>query len=84
MVYNEMLKQVRLVLRVEELEDSSSIGVAEVDPEIMEKFGINSGDLLLVEGEQETAVIVRSGREEDRGREVIRLNKLSMKTLESK
>ncbi len=79
MVYNEMLKQVRLVLRVEELEDSSSIGVAEVDPEIMEKFGINSGDLLLVEGEQETAVIVRSGREEDRGREVIRLNKLSMK-----
>jgi len=74
-----VLKQVRLVLRVEELSRDNSVGIAELDPEVMEKFGIIQGDLLLIEGEHETAVIADKGSDEDRGKNIIRLSKLTMK-----
>ncbi|MEM1595787.1 MAG: CDC48 family AAA ATPase [Desulfurococcaceae archaeon] len=74
-----MLKQIRLALRVEELNNEKNIGVAELDPEIMEKFGILQGDLLLVEGEHETAVIADRSSNEDRGKNIIRLSRITMK-----
>ncbi len=66
-------------MRAEELEDAHLEGVAKLDPEIMEKFGIALGDLLLLEGEYETAAIAHAGDSEDRGKGVIRLSKLMMK-----
>ncbi|MEM0001516.1 MAG: CDC48 family AAA ATPase [Desulfurococcaceae archaeon] len=74
-----MLKQIRLALRVEELNNEKNIGVAELDPEIMEKFGILQGDLLLIEGEHETAVIADRSSNEDRGKNIIRLSRITMK-----
>ena len=74
-----MSKPIRLVLRVEELREEHSEGVAKLDPEVMEKFSISQGDLLLLEGERETAVIAHEGYPEDRGKGIIRVNRLVMK-----
>jgi transitional endoplasmic reticulum ATPase len=79
MVDYEMLRQVRLTLRVGESGLDEYSGVAEIDPEIMDKFGILPGDLVLIEGEQETGAIARRGSEKDRGSGVIRLSMLVMK-----
>jgi len=68
-----------LVLKVDVLEDAEVEKVVELDPEIMERFNILPGDLILVEGEKETAALVRGGGEQYRGHGVIRLSKLVMK-----
>jgi len=68
-----------LVLKVDVLEDAEVEKVVELDPEIMESFNILPGDLILVEGEKETAALVRRGGEQYRGHGVIRLSKLVMK-----
>jgi transitional endoplasmic reticulum ATPase len=67
------------VLKVDVLEDAEVEKVVELDPEIMERFNIIPGDLILVEGEKETAALVRRGGEQYRGHGVIRLSKLVMK-----
>jgi transitional endoplasmic reticulum ATPase len=67
------------VLKVDVLEDAEVEKVVELDPEIMERFNILPGDLILVEGEKETAALVRRGGEQYRGHGVIRLSKLVMK-----
>jgi transitional endoplasmic reticulum ATPase len=54
-------------------------GIARLDPEVMDKYGIMEGDLLLVEGESETAVIAATSRDQDRGLGVIRLDPLTRK-----
>ena len=68
-----------MVLKVDVLEDAEVEKVVELDPEIMESFNILPGDLILVEGEKETAALVRRGGEQYRGHGVIRLSKLVMK-----
>jgi transitional endoplasmic reticulum ATPase len=68
-----------LVLKVDVLENAEVEKVVELDPEIMERFNILPGDLILVEGEKETAALVRRGGEQYRGHGVIRLSKLVMK-----
>ena len=68
-----------MVLKVDVLEDAEVEKVVELDPEIMERFNILPGDLILVEGEKETAALVRGGGEQYRGHGVIRLSKLVMK-----
>jgi transitional endoplasmic reticulum ATPase len=67
------------VLKVDVLENAEVEGVVELDPEIMERFNILPGDLILIEGEKETAALVRGGSEQYRGRGVLRLSKLVMK-----
>ncbi|MCC6041977.1 MAG: CDC48 family AAA ATPase, partial [Desulfurococcaceae archaeon] len=74
-----MQKTIRLVLKVDVLEDAEVEKVVELDPEIMERFNILPGDLILVEGEKETAALVRRGGEQYRGHGVIRLSKLVMR-----
>lgn len=74
-----MQKSIRLVLKVDVLENAEVEGVVELDPEIMERFNILPGDLILIEGEKETAALVRGGSEQYRGRGVLRLSKLVMK-----
>ena len=68
-----------MVLKVDVLEDAEVEKVVELDPEIMERFNILPGDLILVEGEKETAALVRRGGEQYRGHGVIRLSKLVMR-----
>jgi len=69
---------VRLVLKVLDA-DRRDYGkaIARLDPEVMEKYGIVDGDLLLIEGDAEAAVIAGMGREQDRGLGVIRLDPLT-------
>ncbi|MEM4481126.1 MAG: CDC48 family AAA ATPase [Desulfurococcaceae archaeon] len=75
-----MLYSVRLALRVEEADENAMPwGRVELDPEVMRKFRITQGDLLLIEGERETAAFAITGKEEDQGRGLIRMNKLTMK-----
>ena len=70
----------RLALRVEELDrDLDTPGIVNLDPEVMNRFDIYEGDLLIIEGGRETTAIAARGREEDKGREVIRMSKLVMK-----
>ncbi|MEM3345906.1 MAG: CDC48 family AAA ATPase [Desulfurococcaceae archaeon] len=69
----------RIALRVEELEQSlAHMGIVKIDSEVMKKFNIVEGDLLVIEGERETTAIAMNG-DEVSGRGVIRMSKLTMK-----
>ncbi len=68
----------RIALRAEELEREESLpGIVKINSKIMERFGIAEGDLVLIEGERETAAIAL--REENLELEVIKMSKLTMK-----
>ncbi|MEM4946882.1 MAG: AAA family ATPase, partial [Thermosphaera sp.] len=72
--------RVRIPLRVlDAVRRDLHRGIARLDPEAMERHGIMEGDLLLVEGEYETAVIAASSRDQDRGLGVIRLDPITRK-----
>jgi len=49
-------------------------GIARVDPEIMEKLGLQSGDVIEVKGKSTAPAIVWPGYPEDRGTGVIRID----------
>ncbi|ADV65387.1 CDC48 family AAA ATPase [Desulfurococcus mucosus] len=68
---------VRLVLKVLDAERRDyGKGIARLDPEVMEKYGIMDGDLLVIEGEAEAAALAGTGGPQDKGRGVVRLDPL--------
>ena len=68
---------VRIVLKVLDADRRDyGKGIARLDPEVMEKYGIMDGDLLLIEGDMEAAALAGSGNIQDRGKGVIRLDPL--------
>ncbi|AFL67056.1 CDC48 family AAA ATPase [Desulfurococcus amylolyticus] len=68
---------VRIVLKVLDADRRDyGKGIARLDPEVMEKYGIMDGDLLLIEGDMEAAALAGSGNTQDRGKGVIRLDPL--------
>jgi len=69
---------VRVVLRVLEAEPKDvGKGIARLDPEVMEKYGFENGDVIIVEGKKRTVVRVAESREQDRGLGIIRLDPTS-------
>lgn len=68
---------VRIVLKVLDADRRDyGKGIARLDPEVMEKYGIMDGDLLLIEGDMEAAALAGSGNIQDKGKGVIRLDPL--------
>jgi len=49
-------------------------GIARLDPKIMEKMGIQSGDVIEIIGKESVPAIVWPGYPEDRGKEIIRID----------
>ncbi len=52
-------------------------GIARIDPEIMEKLGLENGDIILIEGRRRTVVRVIQGKPQDRGLGIIRLDNVT-------
>ena len=49
-------------------------GIARIDPEVMEKMGLRSGDVIEIVGKDSVPAIVWQGYPEDRGRGMIRID----------
>jgi len=49
-------------------------GVARLDPELMERLGLENGDIIFIEGKRKTVVRVAQSKEQDRGLGIIRLD----------
>jgi transitional endoplasmic reticulum ATPase len=49
-------------------------GIARLDPAVMEKLGIQSGDVIEIIGKESVPAIVWPGYPEDRGKEIIRID----------
>ncbi len=63
------------ILKVAEAKSSDvGRGLARIDPEVKEKLGLNSGDIILIYGEKQTAAKVWPGEEKDRNTGVIRID----------
>lgn len=63
------------ILKVAEAKSSDvGRGLARIDPEVKEKLGLNSGDIILIYGEKQTAAKVWPGKEKDRNTGVIRID----------
>jgi len=77
-----MRRSTRIALRVE-MADSSVLwsGIAILDPEVMKKFNIKNGDLLLIEGSGLAAALAREGGLSEQGKGVIKLDELLLKNI---
>ena len=77
-----MQKRARIALRVE-LSDSPVLwsGEAVLDPDVMRKFDIKNGDLLLIEGSGLVAAVAKEGGLSDRGKGVVKLDHLLLENL---
>ncbi|MFP4050583.1 MAG: CDC48 family AAA ATPase [Thermoplasmata archaeon] len=63
------------ILKVAEAKSSDvGRGLARIDPEVKEKLGLNSGDIILIYGNKQTAAKVWPGEEKDRNTGVIRID----------
>jgi len=63
------------ILKVAEAKSSDvGRGLARIDPEVKEKLGLNSGDIILIYGDKQTAAKVWPGEEKDRNTGVIRID----------
>ncbi|MEF8834593.1 MAG: AAA family ATPase, partial [Candidatus Thermoplasmatota archaeon] len=63
------------VLKVAEAKSSDvGRGLARIDPEVKEKLGLKSGDIILIQGDNMTAAKIWSGDETDRNTGVIRID----------
>ncbi len=49
-------------------------GIARIDPEIVEKLGLTTGDVIVIEGNRNTAALCWPGYPEDRGQGIIRID----------
>ncbi len=68
----------KITLRVLEAEPKDvGKGIARIDPEVMEKLGLENGDIIVVEGKRRTVVRVIQGRPQDRGLGIIRLDNIT-------
>ncbi|MBS3781455.1 MAG: CDC48 family AAA ATPase [Candidatus Thermoplasmatota archaeon] len=63
------------VLKVAEAQSSDvGRGLARIDPEVKEKLGLKSGDIILIHGDDITAAKVWAGDESDRNTGIIRID----------
>lgn len=63
------------ILKVAEARSSDvGRGLARIDPEVKEKLGLKSGDIILIYGNKQTAAKVWPGEEKDRNTGVIRID----------
>ncbi len=63
------------VLKVAEAKSSDvGRGLARIDPEIKEMLGLQSGDIIMIIGEKETAAKLWAGDEQDRNTGIIRID----------
>ncbi len=63
------------ILRVAEAKSSDvGRGLARIDPEVKEKLGLKSGDIIIIYGESQTAAKVWPGEEKDRNTGTIRID----------
>ncbi|MGM0510586.1 MAG: CDC48 family AAA ATPase [Thermoplasmatota archaeon] len=70
-----MMKKEERVLRVAEAKSTDvGRGLARIDPAVKEKLGLQSGDIILVIGNKQTAAKVWAGDEKDRNTGVIRID----------
>ncbi len=68
----------KITLRVLEAEPKDvGKGIARIDPEVMEKLGLENGDIIAVEGKRRTVVRIIQGRPQDRGLGIIRLDNIT-------
>ncbi len=49
-------------------------GIARIDPEIVERLGLTTGDMIIIEGTRKTAALCWPGYPEDRGQGIIRID----------
>ncbi len=76
------MKMGKLMVRVLEAEPQDvGKGIGRLDPEIMEKLGLENGDIIYVEGKRKTVVRVAQGRSHDRGLGIIRLDTITRKNI---
>lgn len=68
----------KLSLTVEPVRAEKDVGrsVARISEEAMEKLGVKQGDILEIGGSDNTGAIVRTGYEEDKGEDIIRIDGL--------
>ncbi len=70
-----MKKKEERVLRVAEAKSSDvGRGLARIDPAVKEKLGLQSGDIILILGNKETAAKLWAGEEKDRNTGIIRID----------
>lgn len=69
------MKKEERVLKVAEARSSDvGKGLARIDPAVKEKLGLQSGDIVLILGDKDTAAKVWAGAEEDRNTGMIRID----------
>ena len=69
------MKEEEIVLRVAEaFYRDVGRGIARIDPEVMEKIGLQSGDIIEIIGKESVPAIVWPSYPEDRGKGVIRID----------
>ncbi|MBS3816237.1 MAG: CDC48 family AAA ATPase [Candidatus Thermoplasmatota archaeon] len=69
------MKKDEKILKVAEAKSSDvGRGLARIDPEVKEKMGLNSGDIVLIYGHKQTAAKVWPGDESDRNTGTIRID----------
>ncbi len=69
-----MKKEERVLKVAEAMSSDVGKGLARIDPAVKEKLGLQSGDIVLIVGEKETAAKVWAGAEEDRNTGLIRID----------
>ena len=58
---------------VESLQDDVGKGIVRIDPSLMRKLNLERGDIILVEGNRTTHVIVDQAYPADHGEDIIRM-----------
>ncbi|MEM4532841.1 MAG: AAA family ATPase, partial [Desulfurococcaceae archaeon] len=65
----------RIVLRVLEADPrDAGKGTARIDVDVMEKYSLENGDIVIIEGKRKTVARIAQSRIQDRGLGIIRLD----------
>lgn len=75
---NKSEKTIKLRV-VEALQDDAYKGIVRIDPDLMQKIGLDRGDIISIRGDRETYSIVDKAYPADRGEEIIRMDGITRK-----
>ncbi|MCD4771093.1 CDC48 family AAA ATPase [archaeon] len=64
---------------VEALQDDAYKGIVRIDPDLMRKFNLERGDIVLIKGDRETCCIIDQAYPADRGEDIIRMDGITRK-----
>ena len=64
---------------VEALQDDAYKGIVRIDPDLMQKIGLERGDIVSIKGDRETYSIVDRAYPADRGEEIVRMDGITRK-----